>query len=197
MPGSQPFHHGNLRAALLQAAETTLREQGIDALSLRDLARQVGVSHGAPRSHFIDRQALLDALAARGFHRLSDEMDALVAAGGETFEHTLLAVARAYVAFAVSDTALMDLMFTAKNAAPSPELAAAANRLFDGFGDLIERGIRDGQLTATDPLRLRLLFAALLQGTALLLAASRISRQQADELVVDAVRLVAAPAPGG
>jgi AcrR family transcriptional regulator len=193
MTAPQPFHHGNLRAALLEAAEKTLREQGIDALSLRDLARQVGVSHGAPRSHFIDRQALLDALAVRGFTRLSDEMQAVIAAKGSDFEQCLRSVAGAYVSFAVTDAALMDLMFTAKNAAPSTELAAAASHLFDGFGELIRRGLHDGHLTAADPLRLQLLFAALLQGTATLRAAGRISQEQSDHLIVDVIRLLCAP----
>lgn len=193
MTAPQPFHHGNLRAALLEAAEQTLRQRGLDALSLRDLARQVGVSHGAPRSHFIDRQALLDALAERGFQRLSDEMDAAIAADAGNFEQTLRAVAQGYVRFAVTDAALMDLMFAAKNVAPSPDLAAAANRLFDGFGRLLERGVRDGH-AATDPDRLRLLFVATLQGTALLLAAGRITPGQGDQLVDDAARLIAHPA---
>ncbi|WPB88462.1 TetR/AcrR family transcriptional regulator [Streptomyces malaysiensis] len=72
----RPFHHGNLRAVLLDQAEQTLREGGIDALSLRELARKAGVSHGAPRSHFVDRRSLLDALAERGFNRLADEVEA-------------------------------------------------------------------------------------------------------------------------
>ena len=67
---ARPYHHGNLRTALLEAAERTLRERGVQALSLRELAREVGVSHGAPRRHFPDRQALLDALARAGFERL-------------------------------------------------------------------------------------------------------------------------------
>lgn len=192
MTAPQPFHHGNLRAALLEAAEKTLREQGIDALSLRDLARQVGVSHGAPRSHFIDRQALLDALAVRGFNRLSGEMHAVIAANGNDFGQGLRSVAGAYVSFAVTDAALMDLMFTTKNAAPSPELGAAANNLFDGFGELIRRGLRDGHLAAADPLRLQPLFAALLQGTATLLAAGRITQEQSDHLIIDALRLLGA-----
>jgi AcrR family transcriptional regulator len=58
----RPYHHGNLRAALLAQAEQTLREQGLEGLSLRELARQIGVSHGAPRRHFADRQALLLSL---------------------------------------------------------------------------------------------------------------------------------------
>ena len=70
-PTERPYHHGNLRGALLDAAERTVRERGVQALSLRELAREIGVSHGAPRRHFPDRQALLDALAESGFERLA------------------------------------------------------------------------------------------------------------------------------
>ena len=82
----RPYHHGHLRTALLGDAERTLREQGIDALSLRDLARQAGVSHAAPRRHFADRQALLDALAASGFARLADEVSAAVDDAGQDYQ---------------------------------------------------------------------------------------------------------------
>ena len=51
----RPYHHGNLRTALLDAAERTMRDRGVQDLSLRELARDVGVSHGAPRRHFADR----------------------------------------------------------------------------------------------------------------------------------------------
>ena len=64
------YHHGDLRAALLAQAETTLRASGVDGLSLRELARAVGVSHGAPRRHFEDKSTLLEALVTEGFHRL-------------------------------------------------------------------------------------------------------------------------------
>src|SRR4029077_19283475 len=66
----RPYHHGTLRSTLLAAAERTLAEGGVPALSLRELARQVGVSHAAPRRHFPHKQALLDALAEDGFERL-------------------------------------------------------------------------------------------------------------------------------
>jgi AcrR family transcriptional regulator len=69
----RPYHHGNLRAELLAEAERTLREQGIDQLSLRDLARQAGVSHAAPRRHFADRRA-----AATAYIRFATEDAALL-----------------------------------------------------------------------------------------------------------------------
>ncbi len=72
----RPYHHGNLRTALLAEAERTVRERGVQDLSLRELAREVGVSHGAPRRHFPDSQSLLNALAESGFLRLGRELQA-------------------------------------------------------------------------------------------------------------------------
>src|SRR6476659_10106990 len=99
----RPYHHGNLRAALLEQAELTVRERGVEDLSLRELAREIGVSHGAPRRHFSDRQALLDALAQSGFERLGAELRAAIDAAGEDFRARLQAAATAYVHFAVED----------------------------------------------------------------------------------------------
>ena len=98
----RPYHHGNLRTALLEQAERTVRERGAQALSLRELAREVGVSHGAPRRHFPDRQALLDALAEAGFARLGTELRRAVDGAGEDFEARMLATAAAYVRFATA-----------------------------------------------------------------------------------------------
>src|ERR687894_2671163 len=73
---TRPYHHGSLRPALLAAAEKALDRGGVQALSLRELAREIGVSHAAPRRHFADKQALLDALAQEGFARLGAALDA-------------------------------------------------------------------------------------------------------------------------
>jgi AcrR family transcriptional regulator len=77
----KPFHHGNLRDELLGRARVTLRESGEDGLSLRQLAREAGVSHGAPRRHFPERQHLLDALAEQGFDELTATVAEQVARG--------------------------------------------------------------------------------------------------------------------
>src|SRR6476661_2726124 len=114
-PTGRPYHHGNLRSALLAAAERTVRERGVEQLSLRELARQVGVSHGAPRRHFPDRQALLDALAEAGFIRLGADLRTAVDGAGEEFEARLRATAAAYVRFATEDSALLELMFASKH----------------------------------------------------------------------------------
>jgi AcrR family transcriptional regulator len=185
----RPYHHGHLRAALLAEAERTLRADGIEALSLRELARQAGVSHAAPRRHFADRQALIDALAEAGFLRLADEVQRAADEAGEDYRARLRAAAAAYVRFATRDAALTELMFSAKNAAGTADLREAAERLFTVIGDLIGLGQRAGRLPPGDPYRLQLLFGATLGGIATFVTSGRISPGQADALVTDAAEL--------
>jgi AcrR family transcriptional regulator len=191
------FHHGNLRAVLLDEAEQTLREGGVDDLSLRDLARRAGVSHGAPRSHFVDRRALLDALAERGFSRLADEVGAAGAAFADDLAGRVRAVADAYVRFAVTDAALMDLMFSTKTAAPSPEVSAAAGRLFSTFDALFAADFAAGRFRSGDERRTKLLFVATVQGVAALVTSHRITPDQGAGLVAEAVHLFLADAADG
>jgi AcrR family transcriptional regulator len=186
----RPYHHGHLRATLLAEAERTLSEDGIQALSLRELARRAGVSHAAPRRHFADRQALLDALAEAGFTRLADQVRAAIddAADGD-YPARLRAAAAAYVRFATRDAALTELMFAAKNAAGSTAPREAAARLFTIIGDLIGQGQHAGALPLGDLYRLQLLFGATLQGIATFVTSGRIPTAQADTLITDAIAL--------
>jgi AcrR family transcriptional regulator len=185
----RPYHHGRLRAALLTEAERTLREGGVEALSLRELARQAGVSHAAPRRHFADRQALLDALAEAGFVRLGDEVRAAIDDAGEDWEARLRAAATAYVRFATQDAALMELMFAAKNSGRSAALPESSVPLFTAVGDLIGQAQQAGTLPRGDPWRLRLLLVATLQGIATLVTSGRVPAGQSDGLIADAVAL--------
>jgi AcrR family transcriptional regulator len=186
---SKPFHHGNLRAVLLEQAEALLREQGVDGLSLRELARKAGVSHGAPRSHFIDRQALLDALAEQGFNRLAGSVRAALQTSG-TLKERFRLVGRAYVQFAVEDAALMELMFAAKVDAPAGPVQDAAARLFQVFDDALVTSSAVGDSGDSAWGRLQLVFAATMQGTATLIAARRIARSQGETLIDDAVDMM-------
>src|ERR1700761_2495767 len=189
----RPYHHGHLRATLLAEAERTLSEDGIEALSLRELARRAGVSHAAPRRHFADRQALLDALAEAGFARLDEEVRAAADEAGPDPQTRLRAVAAAYLRFAVQDAALHELMFTAKNAQPSAALLQAADRLFATLGELIQQGQQAGAMPPGDYVRLCLLLGATLQGIAALAASGRITSAMADALITDELALLARP----
>ena len=69
-PAVRPYHHGNLRQELLRVAEAALEARGVQQLSLRELSRELGVSHASPQRHFATKQDVIDALAIMGFERL-------------------------------------------------------------------------------------------------------------------------------
>ncbi|HSH06827.1 MAG TPA: TetR/AcrR family transcriptional regulator [Burkholderiales bacterium] len=120
------YHHGELRAAILQAAGELLEERGGADLSLREAARRAGVSHNAPYRHFADRDALLAALAAQGFARLDEALAA--AAGGPR------ARGEAYVQFALRNPARFRLMFGGLLPLDAyPALRAAAAQTYAGL----------------------------------------------------------------
>ncbi|QFZ18206.1 TetR/AcrR family transcriptional regulator [Saccharothrix syringae] len=101
-----PYHHGDLRRAVLAAAVAAITEHGPAAVSLRDLARRVGVSHAGPVHHFKDKAGLLTALAAEGFALLADALTATREAGGDFLDAGV-----AYVRFALDHRAHFEVMF--------------------------------------------------------------------------------------
>ena len=105
------YHHGNLRAALLRAGLELLASRDTADLSLREVARKVGVSANAVYRHFPDRQALLVGLAAEGLRRLgAAQRMAAEASGGDAM--AFAATGKAYVRFAIDNTALFRLIFS-------------------------------------------------------------------------------------
>lgn len=102
----RPYHHGDLRRSLLDAALEKLAHRPASALSLRALARQVGVSHAAPAHHFGDRSGLLEALAREGFEALHAVLDA-----ARENDRSFLDIGVAYVDWAVQNPVHYRLMF--------------------------------------------------------------------------------------
>lgn len=107
----RPYHHGNLQEALLTAAEKILEKEGIQALTLRAVARMVGVSHTAPQNHFGDLTGLLSELAAVGFQRFSAALRAAADSAGADPRDRNRATGRAYIRFARSYPGLFVLMY--------------------------------------------------------------------------------------
>ena len=105
----RPYHHGDLRAALLAAAARWLDEQGAETLTLRELARAAGVSHAAPYHPCASREELLAGVAELAFDRLADAL--ADAAASVDAAHALLDVGEAYVRAALAHPAQFRLMF--------------------------------------------------------------------------------------
>jgi AcrR family transcriptional regulator len=107
-----PYHHGDLKNALIQAGVEILAEEGLGALSLRKVAKQAGVSHAAPYSHFVDKQALVAAISTEGFKQLYFQIEGVFEAYRDDPKNLLIETAWAYVQFAVNEPDRFKLMFS-------------------------------------------------------------------------------------
>lgn len=110
-PEPRPYHHGDLRAALLAAAEKILEKDGIQALTLRAAARAVGVSHTAPQNHFGDLTGLLSELAAVGYQRMTAALTEARETGDDAPIERARRTGQAYVRFARAHPGLFVLMY--------------------------------------------------------------------------------------
>ncbi|MFL9658249.1 TetR/AcrR family transcriptional regulator [Streptomyces sp. PB17] len=185
----RPYHHGNLRSALLDAAERGLRERGAGQLSLRDLAREIGVSHAAPRRHFADRQALLDALAEAGFGRLGAALRTALAQGGgeRPFPARVRDAVAAFAHFATENPALYELMNSGKHRPGADDVARAAAAAFDQMTELIREGQAHGALREGDPEEVGIILYATVQGITTMVNSRMIEAERLDGLVDTAV----------
>jgi AcrR family transcriptional regulator len=136
-----PYHHGDLRAALLKAGEAVLAETGIEGFSLRRVAREVGVSHSAPAHHFGDTQGLLAALAAEGFRQFLEAMQARQAScSSDDPQDLLIASGLGYLDFTLAAPALFKLMFGSDRVDVCyPDLEVTAEAAFDHLAQDIAR----------------------------------------------------------
>jgi AcrR family transcriptional regulator len=190
---------------LLQAAARALEEAGPRQLSLRELSRELGVSHTAPRRHFADKQQLLDALAREGYEQVRATLAAADAetatspsATPEDFTIRLTRLARAYVLFVQDHPALMELMLTTKHSGNAPELVEASGRAFAPVLEAITAAQQTGDVIKGDPDRLKVLLFATFLGLAAMSNCGKILGVPLEEMVSDAVkRLVQGLRPRG
>lgn len=174
----RPYHHGDLRSALVEAGLRHLQAGGETGVSLRQLARETGVSPTAVYRHFPDKRALLAALADEGVRRLgAAQQTALEAAGGGS--EGFAATGRAYVRFALAEPALFRLAFTHADLVENP-LAAS---------DPASRLLRANtlKLASGDPQRAKTLALqawSVAHGLAMLMLDGRIAP---DDALIDAV----------
>lgn len=129
---SSPYHHGNLRESLVDAAVDVVRDGGPEALALRELARRLGVSHNAAYRHFADRDALVDVVAERALEAMVDLVHRRLAGVTETdpvsrSRRRLTEIGQGYVDFALTESGLFRLLFTAYPEPPATKNADGAN----------------------------------------------------------------------
>lgn len=166
MTEERPYHHGNLRAALVEAAVALVGERGPKGFTLREVARRAGVSHNAPYRHFASRDELLLAVAEEGFVRLKETME-LALRRGHTPQDRLQLSGCGYVEFALRWPNHFAVMFDLPH-----ELLEHAKKGPAGLGafgvlmNCIEDAQTAGLLPAGDPLPLALTAWSLVHGIA-------------------------------
>ena len=136
MSRSRPYHHGNLREALLAAGVALIAEAGPTGFKLREVARRADVSHNAPYRHFPDKNALLSALAAQGFDALALSLNK-AARRGDTPLDRLRQAGLAYIVFALDRPEHFSVMFDAAAASTSDPAHSAGERAFQALTGLI------------------------------------------------------------
>lgn len=181
------YHHGDLRAALLAEGLRLVESAGAEAISLREVARGVGVSATSVYRHFPDKRALMVALAQEGVRRLGEaQREAAAAAGGGNAAFT--AIGRAYVRFALANPGLFRLTFTYPGIdVGDPTSDAAASLLHDHALELAQGDERLARIVG-------LRAWALVHGLALLMLDGRVPPNEA---LIDATLAAAVLRDGG
>jgi AcrR family transcriptional regulator len=132
-----PYHHGDLREALIDATRRLVMERGAENFTLADACRAAGVTTAAPYRHFRSKQQILEEIASRGFDALRARAMAVVAEKGAGTLEAIVAMGQAYVAFAVGETALFRLMFGQDPSLKQAEHVAGTGH--DCFAHVIEQ----------------------------------------------------------
>jgi AcrR family transcriptional regulator len=146
-----PYHHGNLRRSLIEAALELVKEGREASFSLREVAKLAGVSHNAPYYHFADKRDLLIAVAVVGYETLSARI-AEAAASSEETKSGLFASGRAYIQFGLENPGLYELMFSAALNGPDGRPKAVANAGAATRGrleEILRRGARAGVFSSS------------------------------------------------
>jgi len=146
------YHHGALREELVTACVALIEAEGIGAVSLRRVARDAGVSPGAPYHHFADRSALLAAIAVRGYELLVAQLQQ-ARQQAPTAARALGALVETYVGFARDHPAHLQLMLRPELSQPQhhPETEAAGEAAIQILTEVVEDCQREGSAPAGDP----------------------------------------------
>lgn len=168
---AKPYHHGDLRQALLSAAWALLEEGGLDAVTIRAVARRSGVSHAAPHHHFSSKGELVEAMVVEGFEWLTDELARAWGAHADPLE-ALDATGAAYIRFARERRAVFQLLNRPelRRAPGGPDAAEQAGlRAFEVLARGIERCQEAGRIPPGDSRPWTLLAWSGVHGLAMLL----------------------------
>jgi AcrR family transcriptional regulator len=148
----RPFHHGDLRNALIREAKKLVERKGIEAFALREVARIVGVSANAAYNHFEDKEALLRAVASSGFTELAAQREDARSKAAPDAWSQLNAGAKVYVQFAEARPRLFDLMFSSLGVGSKPGKTTGTEpsdrKAYKQLSEALDNLVLSGKLTS-------------------------------------------------
>lgn len=171
MSERESYHHGDLHQALIKAAVELISEKTVEGVSLREVARRVGVSHAAPYRHFADKEALLVAVAKDGFQMLHHKLAMAIQSSSADPVQTIQNIGVAYITFALEHPSYYHLMFGAyrsPSAQQNTDLEYTARQVFMVLVSAIAQGQQAGVIRSDDSEQLALTAWALVHGWAML-----------------------------
>ncbi len=171
------YHHGNLRKSLLEAAIQLLADKGINGLSLREVARQLGVGHAAPYRHFRSKQVLIESIAAVGYRTLAKGCRLAEKKYPDDPRQQLTDAGLRYLMYAAENPEIANIMFggglSLDNA--SEELSSAADEALNSLIKVIVNGQKAGIYGDTEYFDLTLAAWAMVHGLSMLVVSGMLS----------------------
>lgn len=163
-----PYHHGNLRTALIDAGLELIAEKGPLALTLREIGSRLGVSRTAAYRHFADKTELLNAIREAGFTEFGKALEQARAQAGPRFAARLTAMGTAYLRFSREHSAHFQVMFGPSAAMSEPQADSAGGRAFNVLLDTVKQGQAQTEVRPGDPMLVASLVWAMIHGVSVL-----------------------------
>jgi len=193
MSKTPAYHHGNLRQALIEAGSQLIELKGVSGLSLREVAKQAGVSHTAPYRHFKDKNALLAGITEVGFSKLAASLQQVITKNPDAPREQLIEAGAAYIKLAIQNKQMHNLMFGGawKFSDDDEEIRQTSDAAFNGLVQIIESGQQAGVFKKGEARVLALTAWSLVHGYAMLASTGQFDHLAGSEkAILDLARTV-------
>ena len=185
MTTKETYHHGDLRAKIIEEALSWIAQESIVSLSLRRIARRIGVSHNAPYRHFPDKESLLVAIAEIGFEQLYQALQEALEDSPKSDQKKVEILGVTYINYAVNHQAYYRVMFSDLNIEYQkyPDLKQISEKAFDVLFNAIKAGQKNKAFVAEDSLKLARVCWSLVHGVSMLVIDSQLIALDSDSIL--------------
>ena len=185
MTTKESYHHGDLRQRIIEEALVWIEQENIVSLSLRKIARQIGVSHNAPYRHFPDKESLLAEIAKIGFIELHQTLQQAFLDSPDDWQKKLETIGVAHVKYAVNHRAYYRVMFGngCKDYQKYPELEQVSEEAFDILLNIIKAGQEAKIFNSEDSMQLARVCWSLVHGVSMLAIDNQLITSDSDDVI--------------